>query len=339
MATEPTASIRLVWPFAKISMSRRPVRSVAWERNAIDRRLSDADARLPHSVLNDLLAAAAAHVNLPDFGLLAAEEVMPGDLDLFELAARSRATLGGALSCMARLLPLLHDAAEITLVEQDGLIDVRFGFERGVELHPVGYDFLLALALISVRRVTAQPGFQISAALFPFPARDELSVYRRIFRCDLRFDQPHAGLRIDRAALEVPLVYASPAVSAALERVATELIAAGHAPDDFRARFASAISEELSSGRKCTTATISKRLGMSLRTLQRRLSEEGTSFRTSLDDHRYRLARAYLSRPELSLTEISYLLGFATTQAFHKAFKRWSDQTPVEYRNRAASQR
>ena len=69
-----------------------------------------------------------------------------------------------------------------------------------------------------------------------------------------------------------------------------------------------------------------------MRTLQRRLEDEGTGFRTVLDDHRNRLAHAYLGQRNLSVAEVAYLLGFASTPAFHRAFKRWAGQTPAEFR-------
>ena len=72
----------------------------------------------------------------------------------------------------------------------------------------------------------------------------------------------------------------------------------------------------------------------SQRTLQRRLQEEGTSFQTLLDDTRRELAEQYLAQPGMSLLEIAYLLGFADPSNFFRAFRRWFDATPGEYRAR-----
>ena len=71
---------------------------------------------------------------------------------------------------------------------------------------------------------------------------------------------------------------------------------------------------------------------MSPRTLGRKLQHEGTSFKHLLDDLRRRMALRYVDGQELGLSEIAFLLGFSQTAAFHRAFKRWTAQTPLEYR-------
>ena len=72
---------------------------------------------------------------------------------------------------------------------------------------------------------------------------------------------------------------------------------------------------------------------MSPRTLGRRLEHEGTTFKELLDDLRRRLALRYVGGARSrALTEIAFLLGFSQSAAFHRAFKRWTGQTPLEYR-------
>jgi AraC-like DNA-binding protein len=71
---------------------------------------------------------------------------------------------------------------------------------------------------------------------------------------------------------------------------------------------------------------------MSPRTLGRKLEREGTTFKELLDDLRRRLALRYVGASDLALSEIAFLLGFSQAAAFHRAFKRWTSQTPLEYR-------
>ena len=79
---------------------------------------------------------------------------------------------------------------------------------------------------------------------------------------------------------------------------------------------------------------VAQTLHLSQRTLQRRLQEEGTSFQALLDDTRRELAEQYLAQPRMTLLEIAYLLGFADPSNFFRAFRRWFDATPGEYRAR-----
>ena len=79
--------------------------------------------------------------------------------------------------------------------------------------------------------------------------------------------------------------------------------------------------------------TVAKKLALSTRNLQNKLKEEGTTFRTLLDDIRRDTAIHYLSNDgDASIAEISYLLGFSEPSVFHRTFKRWTNHSPGEYR-------
>jgi AraC-like DNA-binding protein len=78
---------------------------------------------------------------------------------------------------------------------------------------------------------------------------------------------------------------------------------------------------------------IAKRLGLTARSLQRRLKDEGTTFNAVREDVRRQLSRRFLE-DGLSIAEISFLLGFSEPSAFFRAFKRWTGQTPLEARRR-----
>jgi AraC-like DNA-binding protein len=76
---------------------------------------------------------------------------------------------------------------------------------------------------------------------------------------------------------------------------------------------------------------------MSTSTLGRRLEREETTFRDLLDDLRKQLATQYLTNPDLELAEVALLLGFSQSTAFHRAFRRWTGQTPAEFRRKHSS--
>lgn len=81
---------------------------------------------------------------------------------------------------------------------------------------------------------------------------------------------------------------------------------------------------------------VAKRMGMSPRSLQRRLSEEGVRYQDLLSDVRTELAKRYLARRSVSASEVADLLGFTEPPAFFKAFKRWTGMTPGEFQEAAA---
>jgi AraC-like DNA-binding protein len=101
------------------------------------------------------------------------------------------------------------------------------------------------------------------------------------------------------------------------------------------ARVRDAIAAELRGGSP-RLESIARRLAMSPRTLQRRLADEGRLFNDVLDEMRVRAAKAYLARRDVAGAEVAYLLGFAEQSSFTHAFRRWTGQTPTEYRRAAA---
>ena len=79
-------------------------------------------------------------------------------------------------------------------------------------------------------------------------------------------------------------------------------------------------------------STVSKRLGLSVRSLQRKLKENGTSHQGLLDDLRHELSREYLLQSGMSVVDVAFLLGFSDPSAFHRAFRRWTGLTPREFK-------
>lgn len=96
-------------------------------------------------------------------------------------------------------------------------------------------------------------------------------------------------------------------------------------------RVQAALIELLPAGQG-TAQDVSRRLAMSGRTLQRRLAREGTTFQAVLGHTRHRLARHYLARPDITITEIALLLGYHEPSSFHRAFHQWSGTTPHRVR-------
>ncbi|RJX77644.1 AraC family transcriptional regulator [Pseudomonas sp. LS-2] len=99
-----------------------------------------------------------------------------------------------------------------------------------------------------------------------------------------------------------------------------------------RERITQLLGPLLNGGREPDLEEVAARLKLPTWTLRRRLAEEGTRFRTVLNDTRRDLAMTYIRDTELAFGEIAYLLGFASAEAFQRAFKRWNGETPGEFR-------
>ncbi|MBB4688286.1 AraC family transcriptional regulator [Amycolatopsis jiangsuensis] len=96
-------------------------------------------------------------------------------------------------------------------------------------------------------------------------------------------------------------------------------------------RVRAALLELLPAG-QCAAPAVARRLALSVRTLQRRLAREDTSFQAVLERTRHDLARHYLERPGVTVTEIALLLGYDEPSSFYRAFHQWSGTTPQQAR-------
>jgi AraC-like DNA-binding protein len=158
--------------------------------------------------------------------------------------------------------------------------------------------------------------------------------HRAFFGAPVRFGAPHTELVFDRATLDLALTSADPNLLAILLPTAEEKRArkATDAPmtDRVRRQLRSALSNA-----DTQLDVLAKRLGMTGRSLQRRLKDEGTSFQALRESTRRDLADQYLGKG-LSFSEIAFLLGFSEPSAFFRAFKRWTGLTPFERRQQLA---
>jgi AraC-like DNA-binding protein len=139
---------------------------------------------------------------------------------------------------------------------------------------------------------------------------------------------------LPRAALDCALTSADPRLLAILTRAADDLARRTGDDPSIAAQVARVLRDVLRDDAG-NIDVVAKRLGMTSRSLQRRLKDEGTSFQAVRDTTRQELARRYLDA-KLSIAEISFLLGFSEPSAFFRAFKRWTGLTPLEARARPA---
>lgn len=152
------------------------------------------------------------------------------------------------------------------------------------------------------------------------------------FGAPVRYRQPHCAIIVDRASLERPHRFADTEI---FELLRTQ---ADHALLNTRqttARLAPRIHDlimERYADFEPTLINIAQALGMSERTLRRKLQVEGAQFRQILHGAYGQLARRILAEPDITIQEASYRLGFSEPSAFHHAFKRWTGMTPAEYR-------
>ena len=193
-----------------------------------------------------------------------------------------------------------------------------------------------ALVGMKLIRHLIGPEWRVRRVRFGHARPRDTTEHARLLGPSVRFGETTmAALVFDAADLERPVPNADRSLLPIVERHLDELLAAADASvdTDWLTAVRNAIAETVCDGAP-TIQTIAKRLGLSVRTLQRRLGDQGVVFKTLVGEIRRDLALKYLAHGTTDLTEIAFLLGYSELSAFDRAFRRWTGRTPLAERRR-----
>ena len=175
-------------------------------------------------------------------------------------------------------------------------------------------------------------GFRAERLWFTHRGGASAADYERVFGIPVEFGMPENRVYFDRLVLARPSAHAEPELLRLHEQVASERVAELERRD-LVVEVRRIIGESLEEG-EVSLEHVAARLGIKPRALRTRLADAGTSFNQVLADFRCRLAKRLLARTNESIDQIVYLTGFSEPSTFYRAFKRWVNETPVEYRKR-----
>ena len=135
----------------------------------------------------------------------------------------------------------------------------------------------------------------------------------------------------DEAILDLPVAQSDSNLVAFLRPIADEILERLSKRHTFMKQVQSAMVPLIEKGR-LNIDEVARELAMSPRTLQRRLENEGTTFGAVLDETRRVAALEYLKNPRIAIAEAAFLLGFSEPSTFYRSFRRWTGDTPANYR-------
>jgi AraC-like DNA-binding protein len=231
-----------------------------------------------------------------------------------------------ALDRLARLLPLVIRPVSVSFDDGADAGTLRY-VSPSTARH--GVDSMFAAILTVLRQCTRAPLAPARVALQSSPP-PSIAPYIAHFGVAPAFGAASSELAFASAQLSWPMTGAEPALAALLERHAPDLLGKS-APPPFEARLRDAIVHAAERG-DASIEVVARRLGTSARSLQRRLSEAGSSFSDARDRALHERSVALLADPELTIDEISTRLGFASRTTFERAFRRWSGLSPAAAR-------
>jgi AraC-like DNA-binding protein len=293
--------------------------------------VADGDARITPAQFCIAWAELVRLTRDPSIALKMAQSTPPGAFGIVEYLCRSAPTLGEALRQWVRYLNILDDAVEVALVEEGDVAAVRVTAESEAPA-PASHELCFAMLHAQATAISTVP-FRATRVDFTHPATESVDAYGRFFDAPVHFRAAETQLVIARPLLDAKLVSADPTLFGILARAANDeqrKQAAEGQEKVLTAQVKRTLQKALREGAS-EVDDVAKRLGLSGRSLQRRLKDEGTSFQELREETRRDLARHYLDL-DLAISEISFLLGFSEPSAFFRAFKRWTGLTPLESR-------
>lgn len=266
----------------------------------------------------------------PDLGLRAGARQRLSDFGVFGYALASSATFGDALALGMKHLRLAGPVLEkrFCLVGDTALFEGRDVLALGPVL-PLATEFWFS-SILKLITCVIETSFPSRRLLLPYPRPAHAAAYERMFGCPAQFDAGVVQWQFDAAVLQAPCPEANP-ITAGLCTQFCERILDSLPHESALAR--SVRNACLGSRGKFPSAReMAERLGLSVRTLHRRLTEEGQHYQGIVDEVRSALAIEFLRNTTLSVEEIACRVGFTESSNFRKAFRRWTGRSPACFR-------
>lgn len=264
------------------------------------------------------------------FGLRLGRGISPRHFGVIGYAALACGTLAQALQRLERHHRSVYDVNQAQVELRPEGLRIVWGVERGRPGALVDETALAALMQLT-RDLSGRP-LRALGVDFVNPRPADVRPYEAFFGGPVRFAQPLTSLTLAHEDLALPLRASDSALLALLDEQAERLLRElGTALSEPVALWRHTLIGLIRSGRTAL-ADLAQALHLSPRSLQRRLSEQGSSFQALLDQTRQQLAEAYLRDPELELSEVAGLLGYSEHSALSRAFRQWTGQTPQEWR-------
>lgn len=300
--------------------------------------IADPDERLPYEKVL-LLWVNAMRVSGDEYlGLHASQKVELSDYEIFGYLARTCPTVAELFAALHRYQRLLADAIEIEASLEGERIHLQYRAPERHELPRPIAEYVMG-SLAKLGKETIGPECNIVEVRFHHEAPPGSEVCETVLMSKVRFDCGENALLVE-APLAASLPSSDTELHGILRRQADRLVKE-HGSDPFVKQVSEVVERALlGAGAEAgedgpaslEIERVAAQVDVSPRALKRRLAERGTSLSEITDSLRRELAMHHLASTELSVGEIGFLVGFSEPSAFHRAFRRWTNQTPSHFR-------
>ena len=298
--------------------------------------LNNLESRLAADKLATLMRHCNQKLHRRDFATEVAKHFHPSMFHALGYAMMSSSSLHDALERLARYKRVVSNTCTIEMTEQDN--DLLF--EMHIDTYPdskrpvletcLVETFLATIMTFSRELVGSQMAPKVVKLTAAKPDIDD-EYLEAFFNCKVEYACASNSLTFSREVADTKLMVGNTIITQIHEKILDELLNRID-KDDLIYLVKTIIYRELPMGAPSQN-DIAKQLGMSLRNLQRKLVDKGTTYKDLLDTTRKKLALDYIRQQHISFSETGYLVGFASVSNFNRAFKRWTNKTPTEYRS------
>ena len=325
---ELTVSSRVVGELVK-AVERSGVPRGAFLRAAgIEAAWLETDAvRLRRADVLGLCQVALEQTRDPALGLHWGEWLTTSSFNLMSHLLAHAANLRQALETLRRFGQLVSDQVGFELAEQGDTAELRSvdGSEQPLPVRRLTSE-MLALGLLRLVQQFCGRDAKVASVCFRYPAPKYRAEYARVFEGAERFDQPFTGLVFERSLLHARSPQKDEDLYATLSDLAERrLLRLQTAP--YSARVMQHLLQQPAPHR-VAMQQVARALGLSVRSLHRRLAEEGQAYAALAHEAAARLAKRWLLDQRHSIQETAHRMGFSNVSSFHRAFRRWTGTTP-----------
>jgi|GEM_PF-261779 len=297
--------------------------------------LSDEEGLVPVALIEATLESMAQQKRSQLFGLQLALDIPPATFGVLGLLTQSCPTFGDVLTVVTRYNGLLSNIGHTSVHYSPGRVHVRWQcLAGGARFRQHATEYVLASFVVLGRALLRNGQLDPEQVRFAHSAPSHaamMSEYQSAFRCPVYFDTPQNEVILSRELLDAPLHHADSALRHTLQRYADELLERRHQPalmSDEVSRLIASLFELGTAGAEAVAA----QLGISVRHLYRKLSEEGVTYKVLLDRVRLEKAKQRLGDSNDTMEVLAEALGFQSRQTFMRWFKSATEITPGQYR-------
>ncbi len=297
-------------------------------------QIPSAAARLPVSSVQQVWQYAAEHTD-DYFGVVVSGFLDPASFHGLGFALWSSSTLKDFIERFIRYRCVLSHMFFCDLLEEDDCYRLTLVDERSIKSTNTK-----DAALSYVVRMARQLGDPEFAPLLVRTTVEKDAVSEKLqdfYAADIEYASPDHALLFSKEALEQPLRYGNPDLAAQQDAIVERYIAELGLISEYMMRVKTTIHSLLSS-ENVGIELVAESLNVTVRTLQRRLCAEQSSYNHLLDQVRHQLAMEYIKDPATNATEIAFKLGFTDSGSFGRSFKRWTNQSFSQFRSNAGKE-